>query len=85
MRYKKGDKVTITMKHLGENQRTPNDLWINQDMIDMEGEVHVIKSAYPGTGYDRYYLEGDTWVWDEWCFAETTTAIDFSGVEELII
>jgi len=84
MRYKKGDKVTITMKYLGENQRTPNNLWINQDMIDMEGEVHVIKSAHHGTGYDRYYLEGDTWTWDEWCFAETTTAIDFSGVEELI-
>lgn len=86
MRYKKGDKVTITMKYLGKNQRTPNDLWINQDMIDMEGEVHVIRRTYHGTDYDRYYLEGDVcqWVWDEWCFAETTAAIDFSGVEELI-
>ena len=39
---------------------------------------------YLDAGFE-YYLEGDTWVWDEWCFAETTTAIDFSGVEELII
>lgn len=85
MRYKKGDKVTITMKYLRKDQRTPNDLWINQDMIDMEGEVHVIKRVHHGTDYDRYYLERDVcqWVWDEWCFAETTT-IDFSGVEELI-
>ena len=53
----------------------------------MEGEVYVIKRVHHGTDYDRYYLEGDVcqWVWDEWCFAETTTAIDFSGVEELII
>ena len=85
MRYKKGDKVTITMKYLREDQRTPNDLWINQDMINMEGEVHVIKRASPGTNFDRYYLEGDSWTWDEWCFAETTAAIDFSGVEELIL
>ena len=84
MRYKKGDKVTITMKYLREDQRTPNDLWVNQDMINMEGEVHVIKSAHHRTDFDRYYLDDIIWTWDEWCFAETTTAIDFSGVEELI-
>lgn len=84
MRYKKGDKVTITMKYLREDQRTPNNLFVNNEMAGMEGEIHVIKSAIPGVGFDRYSLEGSGWVWDEWCFAETTTAIDFSGVEELI-
>lgn len=84
MRYKKGDKVTITMKYLREDQRTPNDLFVNREMAAMEGEVHVIKSARHGMNFDRYYLEDNTWTWDEWCFAETTAAIDFSGVEELI-
>lgn len=84
MRYKVGDKVTITMKYLNEDQMTPNGLFVNQAMIDMEGEVHVIKIVRPGTIFNRYSIEGNEWTWDEWCFAETTAAIDFSGVEELI-
>ena len=84
MRYKKGDKVTITMKHLGKDHTTPNNLFVSNEMASMAGEIHVIKSAIPGAGFDRYSLEGNGWVWDEWCFAETTAAIDFSGVEELI-
>lgn len=85
MRYKEGDVVTITTKHINpETMRTPNGLWINPIMMEMAGEKHVIAIASDYIEYDTYELIGDDWTWDDWCFEETDSLMDFSGVEELI-
>ena len=86
MRYKEGDVVTITTKHINpETMRTPNDLWINPIMTEMAGEKHVIAIASDGDEYDTYKLIGHVWwTWDDWCFEESDSLMDFSGVEVLI-
>lgn len=85
MRYEEGDVVTITTKHINpETMRTPNDLWINPKMMEMAGEKHVIARVHDDVEYDTYELKDCMWTWDDWCFEETDSLMDFSGVEALI-